>query len=459
VADGALAIGGWSAACRVVARGDLAELLVRRRREAPPVRSVGVTDLLDPRSAYWRTVSPIEPTPDRRAILERGREAHVRVGHALAPARFREVRLRREGIIGQVDLVEEGPVEIKTTSLPRDADALRAGRPSYIEQLAMYCALLDHPAGRLLLVGASEGAPTAVDVYDGRFGDLGVVWAEMTGRAAELRQALERRSPSGLPRCPWRGRGCEFETSKACDCTGDEPVLRTSIRDQLVDLSRNADASAAVERRLAASEHAAPPIVRRFRDLIYPRRAYYERTEPGTPPPPGAPGFGRPPGPEDLYRTLSDLLESGPPGEMTREPTPSGEPLESVPCFRGDPLLLKVTRSWNAPPADRLLREQPQYFVDLALRCATLGRPRGWLVVGYERAPDWGDKVRVFEVTWEPIAVASELLAARRTILLDAVAAGEPARLPACPGWMVGGCAYIARCGCGAPPAASRENR
>jgi hypothetical protein len=459
VAEGALALGAWSAAVRVAARTDVAEELLRRRRENPPARSVGVTDLLDPRSAYWRSLSPVEPTPERRAILEGGKEAHVRVGHALAPARYREVRLRREGIVGQVDLLEEGPVEIKTTSLPPSAEALRTSRASYIEQLGMYCALLDQPKGRLLLIGPRAGESEPVAVYDGRFGDLGPIWAEMRARANMLREAIERRTPGGLPRCPWRGRGCEFEAAKLCDCTGVEPLMGSAIRDQLADLTLNPTASAEVVARMSEVGRQPPPVVRRFRDLVYPRRAYFERTEPGVTPPAGTPAFAHSASPEDLYRTISDLLESGPPGEMTREPTPSGEPLESVACFRGDPLLLKVTRTWTVAPPEKLVQDQPQYFVDLALRCAALGRAHGWLALGYERAPDWTAKLRVLDVIWEPLSAATDLLESRRTLLEASVRAGAMEALPTCPRWMVDGCAYSGRCGCGAPSAASRENR
>lgn len=459
MAGASLDLAGWSDACRVAARPDLVDELLRRRRDEPPARSVGVTDLLDPRSAYWRTIAPIEPTPERRKILEAGREAHVRVGHALAPARLREVRLRREGIVGQIDLLEDGPVEIKTTTLPADAEAVRSGRPSYVDQLGMYCALLDRPRGRLLLIGPGDEGPGPVQVYDGRFGALDPVWEEMRHRAVALRTALERRDPSTLPRCPWRGRGCEYETARVCDCSGEEVPLSSAIREQLVDLTPNPTAAADVLRRLSDPGRDGPPVARRFRDLVYPRRAYFERIEPVPSAPGGTPGFGHPASPEDLYRILSDLLESGPPGEMTREPTPSGEPLETVACFRGDPLLLKVTRAWNAAPPDRLVRDQPQYFVDLALRCAALDRSHGWLVLGYERAPAWPEKIRVLEVSWEPISAASRLLETRREALRSAVAARDPLGLPTCPRWMVEGCAYAARCGCGGPPSAPRENR
>ncbi|MCI4354332.1 MAG: hypothetical protein L3K06_03095 [Thermoplasmata archaeon] len=457
--DAALGLGAWSTACRVAARVDIAEELLRRRTEAPPARSLGVTDLVDPRTAYYRMLSPVEPTPERRAILEAGREAHLRVGHALAPARFREVRLRRDGIVGQIDLLDDGPVEIKTTSLPHDAEAVRSGRPAYVEQLAMYCALVDRQNGRLLLVAPDPHGPPAVEVYEARFRSTSAIWAEMHRRAGGLRDALTRRDPVDLPRCAWRGRGCEFESAELCGCAGTEAPISSAIRDELMELTLRPTAAIEVEQRLRDAGIGPPPAARRFRDLIYPRRAFFERTEPLTEPPAGTPTLGRPAGPEDLYRILSDLLETGPPGEMTREPTPAGEPLESIACFRGDPVLLKVTRAWSAAPPEALVRDQPQYFLDLALRCAALGRPHGWLVLGYERAPAWTDKIRVLDVVWDPLAPATELLAQRRAALEQAVAQRTAGDLPLCPRWMVDGCAYGARCGCGAPPGAGRENR
>ena len=457
--DPALAPGAWAATCHVSARTDIVDELLRRRSESPPARSVGVTDLVDPRTAYFRIISPVELTPERQAIVEAGREAHLRVGHALAPARFREVRVRREGIVGQIDLLDDGPVEIKTTSLLHDAEALRSGRPAYVEQLAMYCALTDRTAGRLLLVAPVSTPEPAVEVYEARYRSPRAIFAEMHRRAEMLREALARRDPSALPRCAWRGRGCEFESAGLCPCTGAEPAPSPGIREELVALALQPEASLDVARRLKAEAAGPPPSARRFRDLVYPRRAFFERTEPvpGTPfAKPAATGSSTP---EDLYRTLSDLLESGPPGEMTREPTPAGEPLESVACFRGDPLLLKATRAWNVVPPDALLRDQPQYFLELALRCAALGRSRGWLVLGYERAPAWDDKVRVLQVVWDPLTGASELLEGRRRALTAAVREQAAGDLPVCPPWMVDGCPYAARCGCGAAPSPGRAYR
>lgn len=453
---GALAPGPWSEGVRVEPAPDVALELLARREGTAERRSVWVTDLVDLRPGYWRNVAPVAPTAERRALMEAGREAHVRVGHALAPARYREIRIQREGITGQIDLFEDRPTELKTTRLLPGADPSRSVRPSHLDQLVMYCALADRHEGRLLLLDPSP-TPPIVAAFDLRVGDLAPVWGEMRERATALREALRRRSPAELPLCPWRGRGCEFEAAEVCDCRGAEPPPRPS----LASLASPPAADAAVAEDVATRIREPPgpaPHARRFRDLLYPRRAYFERSEPPDEEEEGSPAerFGSG---DDLYRTLSDLLESGPVGEMSREPTRDGEPIESVACFRGDPILLKVSRAWSATPFDELLSVQPQYFLDLALRCAALARFEGWLLIGYARAPSWTDKVYLYRVRFASLAPLESELAQRKAMLRAAIDAQRPFDLPACPGWMYDGCRYRSRCDCAGLGTGARSSR
>ena len=457
MAGEALGPEGW--ASTVVVRADralVAELLARRA-DQPRLRSVSVTDLTDLRTAYWRLTAPVEPTAERRAVLSAGREEHVRIGHALAPARFREIRLHRAGIVGQIDLLEDRPIELKTTHRPADAPTLRRTRPAYLEQLGMYGALAHSSVGRLVLVERPPDGPVAVDVYEVSFRSLEAIERSMTERAALLRAALDRRDPHGLPACAWRGRGCEFETAQVCDCTGGEGTPGGEILAEVERLEADATAGASVAARLA--QPSSPPAARRFRDLVYPRRAYFERSQPPETSSPGAPARWGPAGPDDLYRQLAELLDSGPVGESTREPPLADEPLESVACFQGRPILLKVSRAWNAEPPEQLLLRQPQYFLELGLRCAAIGADSGRLLIGYERAVEWKDKLVAYDVRFEPPLPTARLLDERRSELAQAVAQGDPGRLPRCPSWMVEGCPYRAACGCGDASPIGRTNR
>jgi hypothetical protein len=120
-------------------------------------------------------------------------------------------------------------------------------------------------------------------------------------------------------------------------------------------------------------------------------------------------------------------------------------------------MLLKVSRAWSATPIDSLARSQPQYLLELGLRCAALDRPSGWLLVGYERAAEWKEKLYVYRVRFDPLDVARGILRDRIDRLHEALRVGRPDGLPACPAWMFDGCPYAGVCGCGPTSAADRS--
>jgi hypothetical protein len=438
-----------------------AELLGRlgRRPEGP---SVWVTDLLDPRPAYFRRRFRVPPDPARRARQAAGRDLHARLGAVLAAPEVLEVRIRRGGVVGQIDLFDRHPTELKTTESLPDPGDVPGTRPGYVDQLGMYCALTDRPEGRLLLVEAVDGAPGRCQAYRVRFRSPALLLEDVRTRAEALRRADRENSPADLPRCAWFGRGCEFRAAGVCDCTGDEPAATPRWRDELEELELDEALSRGLADRLAAAPGpGAGRTVERFRDLLYPRRAYYDRVAPAT----AAEGEGAGPVEEvrssdrpDLYRELLDALESGPPGEVTRVPVPSGEPAERVAELEGAPFLLKVTRFPRPYRADELADRQPQYLLELGVRCAAVGRSDGWLLIGYERPPAGSDRLRVYRVTFAPIDPIRRIASERAAALAEALAVGTPGSLPPCPGWMRERCPHRAQCGCpdapGTPPRA-----
>ena len=263
------------ASARVTPDPSLTQELVAGLRQAPAERPLVVTDLLDLRRAYFRRRAAVPIPAERRERVESGRELHLATAALLAPARFREVRVRREGIVGQIDLFEDRPVEIKTTAHPPPAGELARWRPAYIEQLGMYCALVDHPVGRLVLVEVDETErPTRVRIFDCRFASLDAILEEMRRRADLLRAAIRAESAASLPRCPWYQSSCEYRVAGACDCVGDEPAAGTEIADQVDGLSEDEAAGRQLTEALRSGQAAGElPAARRFRDLIYPRRA------------------------------------------------------------------------------------------------------------------------------------------------------------------------------------------
>lgn len=448
---------GWTESVRVDP-SPIWEAELRARLDREPLEPpVWVTELVDPRPAYYRRRVRVPPDRARRVRQAAGRTLHALIGSVLAAPGYLEVRARRDGVVGQIDLFDDAPTEIKTTeSLPEPA-ALLDTRPSYVDQLAIYCALTDRAGGRLLLVESVDGRPARCQAYRARFRSPATLRDEVLRRAREFSAADAEDAVARLPRCGWVDRGCEFQAAGVCACTGAEPPLATGWRDGLEEFTPDPAAATELERRLEARRaDPRPPAVERFRDLLYPRRAYFERQEP-EPDDAAAPSAGAQVAAiprSDLFRRLLDAIEDGPTGEASRVPVPGGTPLERVSLLAGHPFLLKSTRFPRPYAPGELLGRQPNYLLELGLRCAAVTDPHGWLIVGYERGATERDRLRVYEVTFAPLEPVARIATERTRALADALAEGDAASLPACPAWMAPGCPYGAVCGCAAAPGA-----
>ncbi|HEY1198111.1 MAG TPA: hypothetical protein VGG32_05240 [Thermoplasmata archaeon] len=432
------------------------ELTARLEREGGP-RSVGVTDLINLRRAFYRTVAPAVPIPAARQVrLDQGRALHRTLGARLAREGTLEARVRRDGLVGRIDILADLPIEVKTATSLVEPSELPAHRPDHIEQLGMYCALVDRPTGRLLTLVASPVGVSEVQAVDLSFRSTPRILYEMRRRADLLRTAWAEARVDPLPRCPWYGRGCEFEEASVCACTGEEEPVLHPIPEEVETISPRYDVRERVRSALSEPvpfEETVP--VGRFRELLYPRRAYFDRTAPATPSAPAPPREVSPssaPAP-DLYARLSGALESGPAGEVARLPARSAEPEEEVVGFRGRPLLMRTSRAWARYREDELVTRAPQYALELGLRCATTGTDSGVVVVGFERAEVDRDGIQVLEVRFGSLTPFSRLYRERSRGLSIALRDRAPGNLPSCPDWMTLDCPYRSECGCGGPDA------
>ena len=445
----------WAAAVQVHEEPELARELWARLGPDAAVRSVGVTDLLALRRAYWRVVGPPVAVPEERRVrMERGRFLHRTLGRILAREAALEVRVRHEGLVGRIDVLTDRPIEVKTTAHIVEAETLLSERPEYVEQLGMYCALVGIPNGRVLsLTVREDGSVGGVRAAEVRFRDIDAIREEMRRRAALLRECWASRTPDRLPRCPWFDRGCEFRAGPTCDCTGAEASASSPILAEVASIAPAADFADRVARGFDEQDPAdRPPSIARFRDLIYPRRAYFERTRPL----PAA----RAPAPlpaSEVYARLVEAVEGGPVGEVARLPELAPEPEEEVPAFRGAPYLLRTSRARRPPPAAELVARAPQYALELGFRCAATGRTQARAVVAYERVERESDALRVFRFDFDPITIFSRLWREREALFREALERGTPERLPPCPAWMADDCPYRSECGCGAAPARSQR--
>lgn len=418
-------------------------------------RAIGATDLLNPRRAFWRRIRGPAPLPlERQVRLERGRRWHRALGDAIAGEGRLEVRLRRGGLSARIDLLADVPVEIKTVSVPSEG-APAEPWPDQVEQLAIYCALTESPVGRLAHLVVPDGAAPTVVLAEIAFRDLEGIRSEVGRREAALRSAIASGVPRGLGRCRWVDRGCEYRAGAVCDCVGNEPDEGHSLAAHLEARSSRPEIAARWTDALtaaAAPSDGSPP---RFRDLLFPRRAYFD----GTAGRPAAVYPPRPPvAPLDAYERAMAALEAAPAGEVHRLPTERRAPEEEVLAWRGAPVLVRSSRVPARLTPDDLRRRFPQYLLDLGFRCGVTGTDHASLVVAHDSPRAGEPAIQVFrlELPGGPSRWASAW-ASRRDALARSIATRAPEALPRCPAWMTADCPYRAECGCAVEPGRSQR--
>ena len=448
----------WNSTVALTEDPELERLFLDRLRDRPSQIPVRVTDLLDLRRAFGRVVTPVPVSAEQEERYVEGRGFHIAAERRLAPPGKIEVHVRRGGVAGQIDLWTDRPVEIKSSAnvLTGVESILRR---SYIDQLAIYCSLVDLPRGRLIVLQTAGDAAVDVSAYACEFRSMSATKERIMGRAELLREAWKHRSADGLPRCAWQGHGCEFEAQGVCACTGIEPEAPPLVASDDMTVEREDSEIDRLRSTLLPLSRPAPRGAERFRDLLYPRRAYFERMEPLERPRPAVTESAAVE--EPTYLKLRGVLEEGPIGDLYHVLPEGGVPNEAVLVYLGDPILLRVSRAWRVPSPENLLRDHPHYMLDLGLRAAAIGRSMGWLVLCYERQSEWSDRIKIYRVHFPKITPFARIFRGRSLGLDRALLESDPRLLPACPAWMVEDCPYIERCGCGesSRPDAARLHR
>ena len=407
-------------------------------------RRISVTDLVNPRQAYFRWTRPdIEPSLDRIQLMLSGTGFHAVFGQTVSSEGFVEQFLEYEGIVGKVDIYEDVPVELKTTgSIPEE---IEAARPAYIDQLGMYCTMAGQGAGRLLVYRRQMyDRPPELRAFDVAFRDIGAIRAEMFRRRDMLREAMDRNDPGTLPRCEWWERGCDYR--EVCGCETAGPLAR-AVPASDIRIERSPDLERKLTGQLLVSDLASEEKRRGFglNDLVFPRKAAYERLK-----------HEEEEDDQTLETRLRDLerrgfqgalykaLRFGIPGAFTAIPVRLRTLTGRVGTYKGIPTILRSSKFRKMVPRERLPEDMSHYFDRLAFECSLAGREQGRLVLYYEVLP--GDKFMVYDVTFKKLpAILAE--ADRRLALLESGA--PPADLPACPSWMFKRCEFAPQCGCG----------
>jgi hypothetical protein len=421
-------------------------IMAKLRSQRSPERII-VTDLLNLKQAYFiRKHTEIVPSLERQQLMWAGTGFHDLFGHTVSRDEFIEQLVEWEDIVGKIDIYEDIPVEVKTTSkLDEEADLGRK-RPGYIEQLGMYCAMVDASEGKIVIYRREEPeslVPPLV-VYAVRFSNLEAIRQEMAKRRDLLFEALETGDPSGLPKCPWYGRGCDY--SSVCDCGTTVFASDPTILELASNIHPDQKTAAELLARLKQSK---PRDSLRLNNTVFPRMAYLAQREKETfvdeevddseEASERLSSMNR----QSLRRVITGTLTYGRVGEAQRIPSDLAEIRDKILIYRGLPTIVRDPAHRSPVERDRLPDFFSHYFLRLGFECALSGSPRGRLVLYYRNVEREDAKLQVYDISFRSLESLKEELISRINLLGKA---GSVEELPPCPSWLCRFCEYATAC-------------
>jgi hypothetical protein len=422
----------------IEANRSVKDLLMQGLKTRRPPYRISVTDLLNLKQAYFRRKYPeIVPPLEKQQLMWAGTGFHKTFGSAVSSEEYLEQFVEAEGIVGKIDIYEKVPVEVKTTAAPLDTQDLLRTRPSYVEQLGMYCAMVNAHDGEIIIYRRpGEESPPAppLAVFHVTFPDLKAIREEMCRRRDLLVQALISNDPSNLPVCPWANRQCDY--SGVCDCATTSAPASHEIADLAGEICAD---SATCDQLLSKMAGAQSSDVFGINDIVFPRKAYFERSQPNEEVRGEKEEYLRSMDKLGFLDALRDSLRFGAPGESQKIPVKHAPLADLVQTWRNVPTILRDPKFASLVERERLPIAFPHYFLRLGFDCALTGNTKGRLLLYYVRVPKEDAKLMVYDVTFRKLdAVKAEAL--RRLELLKK--ATSPLQLPRCPSWM---CSYCER--------------
>jgi hypothetical protein len=428
---------------RIEANRSVKDALMQGLKTRQPPYRISVTDLLNLKQAYFRRKYPeITPSLEKQQLMWAGTGFHKTFGSAVSSEEYLEQFVEAEGIVGKIDIYEKIPVEVKTTSTPLDTKDLLQYRPAYIEQLGMYCAMVNAHEGEIIIyqrpVQESPSTPPLV-AYHITFPNLEAIREEMRRRRDLLVQALIANDPGNLPVCPWLNRQCDY--SQVCDCATASVPASHEIADLAGDIYVD---STTREQLLSKMAGAQPSHLFGINDIVFPRKAYFERLKASEEVQEEKEEHLRSMDERGFLDALRDSLRFGAPGEAQRVPVKHAPLSDLVQIWQNLPTILRDPKFSSLVERERLPRTFPHYFLRLGFDCALTENTKGRLLLYYVRVPKEDAKLMVYDVNFKNLnAVKAEAL--RRLELLEK--ATSPLQLPKCPSWMCQYCDYRLECG------------
>jgi hypothetical protein len=403
-----------------------------------------VTNLLNPRHAFYRIRYPdIEISLERREAMLAGSGFHEGFIRRVSGEAFVEQSVNFQDITGRIDIYEGYPLELKTTSSTLTAEEIVRSRPSYLEQLGMYCAMVDKGLGHILLY--NRGGDQPLVGFDAEFDNLSDIKKEMLRRRNLLQEALKTGNPVGLPPCPFANSGCIFLKKGICGC--DTMMPPSFPIAGLAKIRPNPALGQEFARRFTAWEReeiTGIPV----NDIVYPRRAFHR-------------GFGSEE--EDNRSELRSGLEvidklgfnrelifkalAGHPGELIVQQIDWEGIRGRVNLHEGR--VTRITKSGFSTPAPRynLASAFPDRLLRLGFDCALVNKGRARLIIYYPKVEPDEAKLIVYDMTFDHLDSLRREMHSRRDLIQAAKISGKVDDLPKCPAWMCKFCKHASKCG------------
>jgi len=433
---------------RIEANRSVKDALMRGLKTRRPPHRVSVTDLTNLKQAYFRRKHPeIVPPLEKQQLMWAGTGFHKTFGSAVSSEQYLEQFIEADGVVGKVDIYERIPVEVKTTSAPVDTEKLLKQRPSYVEQLGMYCAMVGAHDGEIIVyqrqAGEMPNSPPLL-VYHVTFPDLEAIRVEMRRRRDALLEALISNEPGNLPACPWLHRQCDY--ASVCDCRTTSVKPGNEIAALAAEVYVDSTAGQQLIDKMAGAQ---PPPALRINDIVFPRKAYFERQKQQEPAlvrevHEQKEEYLRALDERGFIDALRDSLRYGAPGETQRIPIRHAPLADLVQIWHNMPIILRDPKFSSLVEKERLPRAFPHYFLRLGFECALTDHVSGRLLTYYVKVPKEDAKLMVYDVTFRSLdAIRREAI--RRVELLQG--ARTTLELPKCPSWLCSYCDYVAECG------------
>jgi len=422
-------------------------LMQKLKARRPPYR-VSVTDLTNLKQAYFKRKHPeIVPPLEKRQLMWAGTGFHKIFGSAVSSEEYLEQFVEAEGIVGKIDIYENIPVEVKTTSTPVDREDLLKHRPTYIEQLGTYCAMVNVSQGKIIVHQRQNAEPfqAPLIVYHVTFPNLEAIRDEMRRRRDLLVQALISNDPGNLPICAWFGRQCDY--SEVCDCKTTSMPLSYKIAELAGEIHID---SMTCEQLLTKLAEPQPSQLFRINDTVFPRKAYFKRLKVEK----LAPDEEERQREKEAYlRSMDELgfidalresLQYGAPGEVQSIPVQYASLNDLVQIRQNLPTILRNPKFRSLVDRSQLVWTFPHYFLRLGFECALTNYSQGRLLLYYAKVLREEAKLMVYDVSFRNLnAIKTEAL--RRVECLEKTT--SPTQLPRCPSWMCPHCSYKVECG------------